>query len=84
MDTLVGPYVNSPILERSSYSNSSNSSIFMIQGAYWRQVNDFVAFDRLGLLVHFIGDIFRSRASVGNVVLDTKIGIGTTRVMTCS
>lgn len=51
---------------------------------YRRQLDDLVALDSLRLLIDLVGNIFWSGSTVASVVLDSKVGVGSSRVVTCS
>jgi hypothetical protein len=50
---------------------------------YGWELKSFVARNRLGLFKDLVGDILRSRSSIGNVVFDAKVSIRPPRVVTC-
>ena len=44
-------------------------------------VNDFVAADRLGLFIDLVGDVLWRGSTIGDIVLDSEIGVGATWVV---
>jgi hypothetical protein len=53
------------------------------KNTYWWKLNDLVALNCLGLFKDLVGDVLRSRSTVGDVVFDAKVSVGPTRVVTC-
>ena len=49
---------------------------------YSGSINNFVACDRLSLLVHLESEIVLGRSSIGNIIFDSKVSVGTTRSVT--
>ena len=52
-------------------------------GTYGSKLENLVLGDSFGLLEDFVGDVLRSGATVGHIVLDTKVVVWSTRVVRC-
>lgn len=72
-------------MERSIYLRiplePENEETAKLSFTHGREFNHFVAGDCLGFLVYFVCNALRSRSTVRDVVLDTKVGIWATRVV---
>jgi hypothetical protein len=70
ISTVRSPYLLVPIVERSTYISRSKR-------VYIRYLSQLVLLDRFCNLIDLVGDILRSGGAIAEIILYSKVGIGT-------